>query len=323
MAYDITRMTLNVLNLSNSEYICSLTDSELGQWLRLICKAWLVAKECTLPIEEKLLRSFIQSRNVSPRVLESFPVVRTEFGDRRRNTIQYAEWLKLVDKSESSREAAADRWRPSKRLNSDESTNQGCGRIADAQPTQNERNANRTEQNITEHNKTSLSSVGSVLDEVQDQTPETDSCLKPGQPGYFKRHQYPGTSPKAVHKHFERAWIKVKGMAAVCRYPAKYPEEWERLCENHSADLMVPAFELWIQDHGQYIETQWPIPEFTKVAEDYMARVTPLNAAKSKITPEIIASTNAAAVAAHHEQFKGYYESKDEVEPKPAEGDLF
>lgn len=311
MAGDITRITLNVLNLANSEYIDSLSDHELGQWLRLFCKAVLLAKECTLPVDEKALAGYTKLGKLSQRVLDAYPIVSTEFGQRRRNAVLYAEWVQVCGRSEASSQAADEKWKRARAKKSLESTKDVCGRNADALEAQSECNANRTEHNITEHNrteqnKTEIHPITASMSEMDaDRTTPNPGGLKEGDPGYFRRMQYPGTSMKNVWQHCERAWIRArKSDAAVCRFPTKHPAAktfvFEDLCANHSADLIVPAFELWIQKEGQFIETQWPLSEFLKGSnpQDFMAMVMPLNEAKQKITADQTAATNLHALEA-------------------------
>jgi hypothetical protein len=91
----------------------------------------------------------------------------------------------------------------------------------------------------------------------------------------FQAGLYPDKNPKKLHKFIVQIWQQVKGISAVARYPSRYPQKWEELCENHPGDLIVPAFELWAQEEGAYSNTEYPVAEFLRVAAKYMDRVLP------------------------------------------------
>jgi hypothetical protein len=129
----------------------------------------------------------------------------------------------------------------------------------------------------------------------------------------FVKGRYPGTDPKKIFAHISRAWVRVRGEAAVCRYPSKYPEQWERLCDAHSGDILVPAFELWASKHGY--NTEWPITEFLKVAGDFMQQIVPLKDVKPKISKDQVESS-AAVAKAQHETLWTTEEAKS-TEPGP------
>lgn len=132
---------------------------------------------------------------------------------------------------------------------------------------------NREDKTIIDNSKTTL---GDLLSEHADRDVELGALAK-GTPGYFERGQYPGTAPKKIFEHIQGAWRRVRGAAAVARYPSKYPESWEELCTS-GGDLLVPAFELWATEEGRYITNQYPTAQFVKDAQRYMERIIPLNA---------------------------------------------
>lgn len=300
---DITRLTLNVYNLENSETIMRFSDAELGQWLRLFCKAVSIAKECTLPDDRKLLQSFVKTK-LSPAVLDAFPVIAEgHLAGRRRNDVQYTEWLRVKGRSELATVSASVRNEPDPSVKPLKSTNQSCERIANAEQPLSERVANITKQNTTEQNNTK-EGVGYELERVQaDSRPKefgVDLCgRRRGEPGYFERGQYPGTDPKKIFKFMQVKWCDVKGESAHARYPDKYPGPWIDLCGSKSSDLIVPAFELWCHKQGRHMSTAWPVSEFLRVAEEFMSQVIPLNTAQPKLTKEIIDETYKVAAQQH------------------------
>ena len=329
---DITRIVLNVYNLENSETIMRFSDAELGQWLRLFCKAVSIAKECSLPNDKKLLQNFVKS-NLSERVLEAFPVIDGgPLTGRRRNDVQYAAWLRLKDRSEMASLAASARYEPDPHISPSKQYTEtlrtqcerSCERTANALLTIH----NNTIHNITEENS---NSIGQLCDEVlasvcpKQTIAGTDiNGRKRGEPGYFERGQYPGTDPKKIFKYLQIKWCEIKGEAAHARYPSKYPEPWKELCDSKQADLIVPAFELWCQKHGRYMTTAWPVSEFLRCAEEFMALVMPLNEAVPKTTQSEIDAAYARAKKGHEDTWGSATETtavtepKVQVEPDPA-----
>lgn len=112
-----------------------------------------------------------------------------------------------------------------------------------------------------------------------------------GQIGYYKKNQYPGTNPKKIHKYIQQVWDRIKGEAAIAAYPSLFPESWERLCDTKSADLIIPAFELWCEAEGKFTKTRCPVADFIKRCEFYMSQIIPMKDAVPKITAQQILDT--------------------------------
>lgn len=329
MAGDITRVTFNVLNFSNSETIESFSNEEVGQWVRLWCKSILLGKEASLPDDLPLLAKYAEThvRKLSQKVLDTFPVVLTEYGPRRRNRVLYEEWVRVCGKSEKARESADRKWNRdggTSQESSLESTKEGCERIATAERPPSVRNANRTEQYITEQDRTeqrgAISQAFDEMDEENSGIVEQQGGRQKGQPGFFARGQYPGTSSKHIWKHAANAWSRLRGAGAVCRFPTKYPgaktDAWQDLCDTKSGDLIIPAFELWIMKYGQFLETQYPLSEFMKGTnvQEFLAQVSPLNQVKPKLSVQTIEASNEIA----RQQHAAAWDIKTEaVEPGP------
>jgi len=157
-------------------------------------------------------------------------------------------------------------------------------------------------------------SVGDVLEETLAEAGSTADKGKPCDLRFtYRRGLYPGTDPKKIFAHIARAWTRVRGEAAVCRYPSKYPENWERLCDSHSGDILVPAFELWATKHGY--DTDMPITEFIKVAGEYMKLIVPLKDVKPKTTVEDVKVAADTSLAARDALFSD--EKTETTEPGP------
>ncbi|VVB51618.1 Uncharacterised protein [uncultured archaeon] len=314
MAGDITRITLNVHNFYNSETIEAFSNEELGQYVRLMCKAILIGKEASLPDDRKLLAKYAGAteRKLSDAVLSQYPVVLTEYGPRRRNSVLYEEWCKVCEKTEKARESGEAGNKKKSELKRLQSTNELRERDADASQTALERDAdvtltehNKTKQNITkQHDQGGSPSVGDVLDEtaagMADGKP-AGPMRKPTELGFFKRGQYPGTDVKAIWRHCATVYREIVGEGAYLRFPNKhpdYPDRWAELCAAVSSDIIVPAFQLWVAKEGKYIKTQWALSEFLKsdTAARYCEMVKPNNELKPKITENVIKASAEYAI---------------------------
>lgn len=318
MAGDITRFTFHALGFFTSETIKAMDNDEIGQYVLLMCESILLGKECSLPDDRKYLARAARTTvgRLSETVISEYPVVMTEFGPRRRNRKLYEEWLRISDKTEVARESAERRWKKGQTASSEtkqesslESTNRPSERIANAVPSNGVRNANRTEEHNTEQDRTEQrGSIHQAFDEMDAENSgivENQGGRQKGEPGFFVRGQYPGTSAKAIWKHAANAWSRIRGDGAVCRYPTKHPsaktDAWEDLCDTKSGDLIIPAFELWIVKHGQHMETQYPLGEFLKGTNvsEFLSQVSPLNQVRPKLSAETIAATNEIARQQH------------------------
>lgn len=109
---DLTRFDFHAVRFMNSEDVEEMTASEVGQYILLLCKAWLMGKDTTLPDDREKLSRYAKVSEVSDAVLTHFPVVETEWGPRRRNNVLYGEWMDACLRSDRSRDKANKRWTP-------------------------------------------------------------------------------------------------------------------------------------------------------------------------------------------------------------------
>jgi uncharacterized protein YdaU (DUF1376 family) len=93
----------------NSYDVEVMTAEEVGQYLLLLCKAWLLAKETCLPNDPTYLARIARTDLVSERVLAKFPIVETQWGSMRRNDTLYEEWMAAEARSDSGRVRVAAR----------------------------------------------------------------------------------------------------------------------------------------------------------------------------------------------------------------------
>ncbi len=106
---DLTRFDFHVNRFMNSYSVDMMDASEVGQYLLLLCKSWQMDKECCLPDDPAYLARHARVQEVSPRVLEKFPVVETIDGPARRNGPLYEEWQKACERSNAALARVAGR----------------------------------------------------------------------------------------------------------------------------------------------------------------------------------------------------------------------
>jgi uncharacterized protein YdaU (DUF1376 family) len=157
--YDITRFTFHAQKFYFSESVRAMSAEEVGQYLLLLVASWLGGKEASLPDNPGMMAREARVREVSPLVLEMFPLVETEeHGSRRRNETLHQEWLNCREKTDVARtngsqktEAKAVAARENGRLG-------GRPRVLtvtdNRTETEQEPNGNQTETDLTEQNRT-------------------------------------------------------------------------------------------------------------------------------------------------------------------------
>jgi uncharacterized protein YdaU (DUF1376 family) len=106
---DLTRFDFHVVRFMNSYDVEVMTAEEIGQYLLLLCKSWLLQKEAGLPNDPAYLAKIARVEKVSERVLAKFPVVETAWGPMRRNNTLYEEWVAAEQRSDKALERVAAR----------------------------------------------------------------------------------------------------------------------------------------------------------------------------------------------------------------------
>jgi len=111
---DLTRFDFHAMRFMESEWVQRMTAAQVGQYLLLMCKAWLGGKDTTLPDDLQLLASWARVHKVDDIVLDRFPVVDTKWGKRRQNQALFLEWKATIsrstDASENGRRGAESKW---------------------------------------------------------------------------------------------------------------------------------------------------------------------------------------------------------------------
>lgn len=101
---DFTRFDFHVVRFLYSETVKRMTAEEVGQYILLLCEAWILGKEATLPDDPKYLARVARVEKVSPLVLSRFKKIKMDCGSRLQNEPLHKEWLATIKRSESAKE---------------------------------------------------------------------------------------------------------------------------------------------------------------------------------------------------------------------------
>lgn len=104
MTTDFTRFDFHVVRFLSSETVKRMTAEEVGQFILLLCEAWVIGKEATLPDDPAYLTRIARCNKVSPLVMSKFPKIEMECGMRRQNEALYKEWQAAVKRSTAAKE---------------------------------------------------------------------------------------------------------------------------------------------------------------------------------------------------------------------------
>jgi uncharacterized protein YdaU (DUF1376 family) len=110
----LTRFDFDAADFLSSPDVASMTATEIGQYVLLLCAAWLSGKDATLPNDPKVLAKLARApRGVSLRVMEKFKVCSTK-ADLIYNSRLSQEWDAAQDRAqrrhEKARNAAKSLW---------------------------------------------------------------------------------------------------------------------------------------------------------------------------------------------------------------------
>src|SRR5579872_1779363 len=89
---ELTRFDFKVNRFLNSEDVDRMTAEEVGCYMLLLCKAWVLGKDCTLPDDPQYLARIGRVEKVSELVMSKFYLVDHEGIRRWRNGVLYEEW---------------------------------------------------------------------------------------------------------------------------------------------------------------------------------------------------------------------------------------
>jgi len=209
MATDLTRFDFHAMRFWTSEAVESMKAEEVGQYILLLCKAWILGKDTSLPNDMSYLSSAAKGK-VSEKVLNRFPVVETEWGPRRRNDVLYEEWLAANLRSTSARKSVESRW------NNERNTN--------VSRTNDERNTN------------------DIREEIGRNTSSYTQSSQASQSNQIKSNQGSGDFHNIAIK-YRTAMGRGHSKAKTVR--AKYAE----VCSQFGEDAVLTAFEEWAESN--------------------------------------------------------------------------
>lgn len=107
MKADLTRFDFRALRFLKSEDIEAMTAEEVGQFVLLMCHAWLGGKNASLPNNPILLAKYARCERVSDAVMREW---RQGPDGRLYNETLSEEWDAAVGRSAHGAKAAAARW---------------------------------------------------------------------------------------------------------------------------------------------------------------------------------------------------------------------
>lgn len=107
---ELSRFDFHVVRFMNSEDVQRMDSSEVGQFILLLCQAWLLGKDATLPNDPKLLARYARVEHVSSLVMGKFEPVETKWGTRLHSPRLSSEWVAAIRRSEHGKKGAMGRW---------------------------------------------------------------------------------------------------------------------------------------------------------------------------------------------------------------------
>jgi uncharacterized protein YdaU (DUF1376 family) len=230
---DLTRFDFHAVRFMNSEDVEEMSAAEVGQYILLLCKAWLIGKDTTLPLDLVKLARYARTESLSEAVLAHFPIVETEFGDRRRNNVLYSEWMEACLRSETGRNKANKRWEAKPLVSGDDTT---ADATANATPMPGPMpSPYRTEPIHSNHTNPSQTIVESCQDEFR------------------------------IFKQRFKQWVRanLSGDKRTRADYAKYQQQY-------GAEVILECLEEWANKNGEWASTiKFPASAFWKVLPEY------------------------------------------------------
>jgi len=114
----LTRFDFHVFKFMHSPDVQTMSRIERGDYFWLICQSWAIGNNCLLPTDEKRLARLVGVQpgepDISPLVLEKFPVENIDGVEYRRNKVLHKEWLAALKRSNDGRKYGRKRWRKEK-----------------------------------------------------------------------------------------------------------------------------------------------------------------------------------------------------------------
>lgn len=247
-----------------------MTNEEVGAYMRLLCNAWQnmasdpIRNICGIRADERYITKVVlgctikEWEEIRERVLQNFKIekgiwkgeeadfyVNKRLGKCRDEALDQSVLAKSAqEKSETSRL-------------SKETANVAANVAKLLVPA-------RPQEDVD-------SDVDSDKEQIERQKPsDSQSVLfqprKRGEPGYFEQGQYTQyqNNPKKLFVLMRNLWQQFRGIGAAC----VRPNGWlDSTLEERNADVIIPAYELWIECEGANLKGQdasYPIQSFIR-----------------------------------------------------------
>jgi hypothetical protein len=234
---DLTRFDFHAVRFMNSEDVEEMSDAEVGQYILLLCKAWLMGKDTTLPVDADKLSRYARTDEISEAVLRHFPVVSTEWGERRRNDVLYGEWMEACLRSANGRDKANKRWNKNEPLTTEDN-------------------------DATAHAAADATAPPVVLQSGMPKPYRTDSTQsEPNQSDS-------GFSGQGDFRLFKRRFKELVG--ANLSGDKRTQGDYARFVQQFGGDVVLQCLEDWAHKSGDWAKTiKFPILAFWKVLPEY------------------------------------------------------
>jgi uncharacterized protein YdaU (DUF1376 family) len=212
---DLTRFDFHALRFNKSEQVQGMSASEVGQYILLLVEAWLIGKDASLPDDPQLLARLARVDKVSDRVLNQFPIVSTEFGQRRQNPTLYSEWAIAKERtalaSRNGKLGSASRW------------------PTDSQP-------------ITTLSSSDSHPKNNFIAQTNPIQPNPD------QPTHTKPNEFSGACEfKTIRIRYRAEFGKNQSDSKSCK------EEYQKACSKYGEDIVLKYFDEWAPTSKSWI----------------------------------------------------------------------
>jgi uncharacterized protein YdaU (DUF1376 family) len=254
-----------------------MSASEVGQYILLLCKAWCIGKDATLPANAKKIASYAKVRQVSAKVLQHFPLITTETGEkRRRNAVLYQEWLEAVGRHNTAVEKGkkGGKAKTDKKIGAAQENGKLGGRPQDKpKPNPSQTQAETQAQSI----------------------PNQANQAKPvqtGSPLLLEEKEHNMAAEKHVRENLAEIWQEVKNCKTLVLPPVHpaWKDQWLTIVDQVDRDDLYRLFREWAIEEGDARRGGNPLIDFVKAFDRFMLRHANLVGAQPvDETPEILA----------------------------------
>ena len=302
---DLTRFDFHAMRWLNSESIEDMSASEVGQYILLLCKAWCIGKDATLPADKKKLAIYAKVRQVSAKVLQHFPVITTETGEkRRRNAVLFQEWQEAVGRHL----AAVENGKLGGKAKSDK-------KIAAVK--ENGKLGGRPVKEPKQNLSPALAETKAQSGPNQSNQGRQDSLV-------FTLSEKEGEQLMAAEKHVREKlaeiWQEVKNCKALVLPPVHpaWKDQWLSIVDQVDRDELYRLFREWATEEGDARRGGNPLIDFVKAFDRFNTRHASLVGAQTADeSPEVLAIRQRSEDAAVAER-KGFRKNMKPISTEPS-----